>query len=314
MSEQSYKNFWGIDISKDWVDISINNKVERVMQTSKELKAFIKKQRVKEPTLVVLESTGGYERLAVRCLTQAGLTVHVAHPSRVRDYAKARNRTAKTDQLDARILEGYGRFIDPASIQAVPTEQAYRLKALGSHLSQLKESTHREKCRLNMATDKVVIRSLKKLIKVLTEQSDKIEEELASLIEADETLKVTYKRLQTMQGVGKVVAMKLITDLPELGQLDNKAIAALVGVAPMTNESGKHKGRSMTRYGRRTVRKAIYMSALVATRYNQTMEVFYKRLLSKGKSKKVALVAVMRKMIIILNVMVKNNADFKLDF
>lgn len=311
MDKRNYELVWGIDVSKEWLDISIDGKVHRIDQTKKSINTFVKENKASEKsTLVVVESTGGYERLVVNCLSKEGLLIHVAHPNKVRAYAKARGRIAKTDKLDARIIEGYGKFIDPNIIHDLPSEFEQKLNALSSRLAQLKESHHQECCRHGIATEPEVKRSHESLIKWLAKQVKEIEVKLLNLIQSDEELKKKYELLQSMKGVGPTLAMTLITDLPELGRISKKEIAALVGVAPMTKESGKRAGKSITQYGRQSVRKVLYMAALVAARHNQYLKIFYQRLVAKGKLKKVALVAVMRKMIVILNAMVQTNTAF----
>jgi len=309
--ESKFKVVWGIDISKEWMDISIDGKVTRIDQREASINAFIKQHKKgNQKTLVVVESTGGYERLAVDSLSKATCVVHIAHPNKVRAYAKARGCFAKTDKLDAKLIEGYGKFIDPGIIHDVPSRLERRLNALSTRLSQLKESRHQETCRIGMASEAEIKVSHETVIETLDERIREIEGVLLKLIESQEALREKYALLQSMKGVGPVLAMTLVGQLPELGELNGKQIAALVGVAPMTNESGKKAGRATTQYGRQSVRKVLYMGALVATVHNPTLSVFYKRLVSKGKVKKVALVAVMRKMIVTLNAMVRSNTVY----
>lgn len=311
MDTKKYEIVWGIDVSKEWLDISINGKVSRILQTEKAINEFIKKNKICEKsTLVVLENTGGYELLAVHCIAKAGMIVHVAHPNKVRAYAKARGCLAKTDRLDARLLEDYGKFIDPETIRDLPSELERKLSALSGRLAQLKESHHQECCRLGMAMEKEVKRSHQSMIKLLEKQIEQIESHLLSLIQSDERLNKKYQLLRSMKGVGPILAMTLLADLPELGKLSKKEVAALVGVAPMTKESGKGVGKAMTQYGRKSVRKVLYMAALVAAHHNERFKIFYERLLAKGKATKIAIVAVMRKMIVTLNAMVQSNTVF----
>ena len=308
-----FEAFWGIDVSKEWIDISINSNVTRVEQTHKAISAFIKKHsRDKKNILAVLESTGGYEVLTAECLLSHDVKAHVAHPNKVRDYAKARGAMAKSDKLDAIILEGYGKFIDPSTINALPTKTERQLKALSSRLDQLKLSHHQEMCRLGQSQDKFVRRSHKLMLATLKKQIELLEKQILIIIESDPDLRKKYSLLQTMKGAGPKVAVKLICDLPELGKVNKKTIAALVGVAPVTKESGKYKGRSMTMNGRSAVRKLLYMSALTAIRHDKRMKEFYERLVAKGKVKKVAIVAVMRKMLVILNAMIAYDSEYQI--
>lgn len=311
MNQNHYEIVWGIDVSKSWLDISIDGKVSRIDQTKKAINTFIKNNNKKNKTLLaVVESTGGHERLVASCLSNKGIKVHVAHPNKVRSYAKARGRMAKTDKIDAIILEGYGRFIDPSIIRALPDKLTLNLSTLSTRLSQLKEAHHQESCRLGLVTDGWVKQSHLSMIDMLKKEIQKIEAEMLRLIKSDSAIKEKYKLLQSMKGIGPTVAMTLVADLPELGKCNKKEIAALVGVAPMTKESGQAKGKAMTQNGRSHVRKTLYMGALVAAHHNDKLKVLYQRLIEKGKPKKVALVAVMRKMIVILNAMVHSNSAF----
>lgn len=310
MNENHYEIIWGIDVSKKWLDISIHGKVSRIDQTKNAIDTFIKKNKENKSTLAVVESTGGYERLVADRLSTKGVIVHVAHPNKVRSYAKARGRFAKTDKLDAIILEGYGKFIDPTTIRSLPSKLIQKLTALSSRLCQLKEAHHQESCRLGLVTDRCIKQSHTKMISILKKEIKKIEAEIMNLINSDSTTKERYKLLQSMKGIGPTVAMILMSDLPELGECNKKEIAALVGVAPMTKESGKYRGKSMTQNGRSNVRRNLYMSALVAVRHEERFKDFYQQLIGKGKPKKVALIAVMRKMIVILNAMVQSNTAF----
>jgi len=310
----NFSLFWGIDVSKEWLDISINNKVYRVDQKTQSINSFIKKHyKSSSVSLAVLESTGGYERLAVHLLGDSGITVHVAHPNKVRHFAHAKGYLAKTDQIDATILAEYGRFIDPKEIHALPSKIERQLGDFSSRLSQLKQMHHQEMCRINQAQCKVVKRSHQNMIKLLDKQITHIEQQMMKVIQTEEELKGKYTLLQTMKGVGPKLALTLITDLPELGQANKKEIAALVGVAPITIESGKKKGRARVRNGRHGVRKMLYMASLSASRYDKKMKEFYDNLIQRGKPKKVALVAVMRKMLVIMNAMVQKNEPYKIN-
>ena len=307
-----YQVFWGIDVSKDWLDISINGQVTRVNQIKEEILQFINDhQQLEHATLAIVESTGGYELLIVNSLAAAQITVHVAHPNKIRSFAKACGRVAKTDKLDALILESYGKFIDPSIIHELPSEQTRQLNELSGRLAQLKEFHHQEHCRLGMARQLGVRSSHQDMIKLLLAQIKEIEAQLLTLIKADDVSYAKYKLLCSMKGVGPVLATTLLAELPELGKINKKEIAALVGVAPMNRDSGKKTGKAFTQYGRASVRKVLYMAALVASQHNETLKQFYQRLLANGKLKKVALVAVMRKMIVILNSMVQSNTVFK---
>lgn len=308
---QGFESYWGIDISKDWIDIATGIQSIRVLQTQKAIKEFIKKYKPEnQKILCVLESTGGYEQLAVECLSEEGFVVHIAHPNKVKSFAKAKGRLAKSDKSDAKVLREYGSFIREDEIKPLPTAFQNELTLLGARLEQLKEMHHQESCRLGMSSEKVVKKSIKSILELLKKQIEMVKNTILSLINSNAELKEKYEILCSMKGVGPMLAMKLITDLPELGEANKKEIAALVGVAPITNESGKKAGKAMTKYGRFGVRKILYMGALVASRHNPKLRVFYKKLIDAGKPPKVALVAVMRRMIVILNAMVQSKKHF----
>lgn len=306
-----FGNYWGIDVSKEWLDIAIGNTILRIAQTEEAINQFIKHNETNtEKALVVLESTGGYERLAVQCLSKAGLTVHIAHPNKVKAFAKAKGRLAKTDKIDAKLLSEYGRFIQADDIRALPSKEQEELQLLGARLEQLKEMHHQEKCRLGIVSVQRVKQSHELMISTIRNEIDVLEKQILKLIKEDAELEEKYTLLRSMKGVGPVLAMMLLIDLPELGQVNKKEVAALVGVAPITNQSGQRTGKAMTKYGRRGIRKILYMAALTACRYNTKLKVFYERLVMSGKPKKVAVVAVMRKMIVILNAMIQSKASF----
>lgn len=307
----SFENYWGVDVSKNWLDISINNQVIRIDQTKKAIKSFLASQQHSEHnTLIVLESTGGYERLAVECFSEKGFTVHVAHPTKVKNFARAKGRWAKTDAIDAKLLGEYGRFIDISEIRNLPSKTERKLRSLGSRLEELKEMHHQESCRLGIVSESITKKSINSILRILKKEIALIEKEALEIINVLSELKEKYSLLRTMKGVGPVLALTLICSLPELGVANKKEIAALVGVAPITNQSGQKTGKAMTRFGRYNVRKVLYMGALVASNHNKKFKHFYKKLVESGKPKKVAIVAVMRKMLVILNAMIMKKTAF----
>lgn len=311
MQENENEVYWGIDVSKDWLDIAINGKVHRVKQTLSAIDSFINTHGVnKEQTLAVLESTGGYEKRVSDRLSQAGIQVHIAHPNKVKAFAEAKGRLAKTDSIDAKLLASYGQFMDKEQIRPPLTPEQDRLQSLSARLAQLKKMHHQEACRIGQARHKEVKKSHQSLLKMLAKQIEQLKQELEQHINEDETMKADYKLLQSMKGVGPILAMALLVDIPELGKISKKEIAALVGVAPITKQSGQKSGYAKTQYGRGTVRKILYMGALSAIKYNPLLKAFYERLTAKGKLKKVAIVAVMRKMLVILNAMMQSKTCF----
>jgi transposase len=308
---RSFSVFCGIDVSKEWIDIATDEIVTQLPQDRKAITDFIKKYiKQSNDCLVVLESTGGYELLAAECFDEMGITVHIAHPNRVRDFARAKGRLAKNDRLDAITLLDYGRFIDPSDIRPLSSKLLMKLSALNSRLGQLKELHHKEACRLGTAKIREVKQTHKEMLTILARQMASIENQMIQAIKSEEELAEKYSRLQTMVGVGPTLALTLIAELPELGQANKKEIAALAGVAPITKDSGKQRGRAITQHGRNSLRKILYMGALSAIRYDKKIKEFYQRLISSGKAKKVGIVAVMRKMLVTLNAMITHAKDY----
>jgi len=311
MIQNTYKNFYGIDVSKDWLDIATEKQSFKIKQSKKHIKKFIRNHiDNKQATLCALESTGGYEHLVSKCLTEAGIDVHVAHPNKVVFFARSKGRLAKTDAIDARLLQEYGKGLHTNEIRRPLPEEQLRIHELSARLIQLKLNKHQEGCRLQRANTPEIKKSITTMIKNIEKEIKSIEKVLLKIIDNNEQYKRLYDILQSMKGVGTVLALTLITELSELGKLNNKQIAALVGVAPITQQSGKWTGRAAIKYGRHNVRKILYMGALVASKHNAKLKEFYERLVGQGKPKKVVLVAVMRKMIVILNSMARDNAPY----
>lgn len=313
MNNSAYSHFYGIDVSKEWLDIASDKKTFKVKQKAKDIKKFIayNLKNVDKSTLCVLESTGGYEHEVSQLLIQAGATVHVAHPSKVVAFAQAKGRLAKTDKIDAKILKEYGKFIEPHELRAPLTPKQLELQELSSRLAQLKIMHHQELCRIKEVKSIVVKTSLEEVIASISQLLEAAEKVILDAINGDEVMQKKSAILQSMPGVGKVLSTTLLVDLPELGILNNKQIAALVGVAPVTKQSGKWVGKASARYGRPAIRKILFMGALVATKHNKKLKEFYDRLIAVGKPKKVALIAVMRKMIVILNAMIRNDQFYR---
>jgi len=305
----TFEEYWGIDVSKNWLDIAIGDKAFRVEQNKKSIKEFVNFHK-KVNTLAVLESTGGYEKPMARYLEKSGVVVHIAHPNKVVAFAKAKGRLAKTDKIDAHLLKEYGKFINPNEIKKYITEKQEELELLGARLEQLKELHHQEICRAGIALSPLIKKSLKKTTMLIESQIKTIGKAIIAIIDSDPGLKEKYNLLRSMKGVGDVLSIALMTSLPELGEANKKEIAALVGVAPITKESGQKIGKASIRYGRPNVRRVLYMGALTACRYNLKFKDFYEKLVKAGKPKKVAIVAVMRKMIVTLNAMAQTKTYF----
>ena len=310
----STETFVGIDVSKAELDVyvrpdethwTVHNDAEGHTRLICQLQSVA-------PTLVVLEATGGLERQASYALTEAGLPVVVVNPKRPRDFARSLGLLAKTDRLDAQALAHFADSVRP-ELRDLPDQEAQDLSAKLARRRQLTDMLTAERNRLHTALAAVKM-SIEAHIAWLKEQIATLEQELDALIQANAQWRAQVKRLAAVKGVGTITAYTLTADLPELGQLNRKQIAVLVGVAPLNKDSGKRRGRRFVQGGRAAVRTALYMAALSASRFNPTIKAFYVRLTDAGKPKKVALTACMRKLLTILNAMVKNGTDWDPDY
>lgn len=300
--------FVGIDVAKETLAVYIDSSEESLdcLNQAKALRKLARRLRKDNPALIVVEATGGYERTVVDVFSEFGLPVVVCFPKRVRQFALGLGLIAKTDKLDARTLAYYGRVANPSPKPPV-SEQDRELQALTTRRAQLMEMRLAEENRLETAPD-LIRRSIKKHLAWLVAQIETIEAELETLIEASAQWSHTNRQLQTVPGVGPVLSLTLLSELPELGGLSHKQLAALVGVAPFPHESGKFKGKRFCKGGRNSVRRVLYMATIAATRFNPVIKPFYDQLCERGKLKKVALIACARKLLTILNAMVKNDS------
>jgi transposase len=256
--------------------------------------------------LIVVEATGGYQRLVVAELIAAGHRIAVVNPRQVRDFARGLGLLAKTDRIDAEVIARFGQQASPRVAQPASPESE-RLQELVARRRQLVELRAAETCRLETASTKSVIKSVRTVIEQLGKLIRKLEKELADLVESDDQLQCRSRTLQSAPGVGLVTATTLVADLPELGRLNANQISALVGVAPFNRDSGKFHGRRSIWGGRASVRSALYMATLTARRCNPVIRAFGERLSAAGKPFKVVMVACMRKLLVILNALLKNN-------
>jgi transposase len=303
--------FVGIDVAKDKLDIAVlgEKKGSQVTNDEKGITSLVKKMQKLTPDLIVVEATGGYQRAVVLGLYEAGLPVAVVNPSRVRQYARASGLFAKTDKLDAFNLAEFGKQMKPRKFEA-KSEGGRYVSALLVRRRQLEEMLKAEKSRLR--TVPAAMRpSVERMIEVLKEEIKQLEKELDKFMKENKDWQAQEQILTSAKGVGRVTAATLLAELPELGKLDRKKIAALVGLAPMNADSGKKRGYRKTKGGRMEVRNVLYMSTLVATRYNPLIQAQYQQLLKRGKVKKVALTACMRKFITILNAMMRDKVPFR---
>ena len=305
------KVYVGIDVSKAKLDVAVGPQ-EQIWQadnTVAGITSLVKRLGKLDPTLIVVEATGGYEAKLVEALCAAGLPVARVNPSRVRKFALGMNWLAKTDRIDARLLVRFGEKANPRLTQ-LPSEDEKRLAALVKRRKQVLDMLVAEQNRLENA-DLDVRPYIQDSLTMLQSQLDELDKAIQSHIDQTPDLKKRRDLLTTVPGVGKVTASTLTAQLPELGSCDRKQIAALVGVAPFSHDSGKMRGRRFIRGGRPPIRSVLYMAALSATRFNPVIRSFYNRLISSGKPFKVVLVACMRKLLTILNAMIRNQQPWK---
>jgi transposase len=301
----------GIDVSKDKFDVAIDGekKCTEAANNKKGIAKLVKQMCACKPNLIVVEATGGYEEALVLTLFEAGLPVALVSPQRVRQYAKAKGLLAKTDQLDAHLLAEYGQKIQPRLFVGKSAERK-QLSALVGRRNQLKTMLQAEKNRLRGQSGSIR-NSLEQVIACLETQLHQMEKEIRTLLQQHTDLQAQEKLLRTAKSIGPVTAATLLADLPELGQLDRQEIAALVGVAPMNADTGRKRGYRKTKGGRPAVRRALYMATLTGIRYNPVLKPQYEQLVKRGKVKKVAITACMRKMLTILNAMMRDQQPFR---
>jgi transposase len=301
----------GIDVAKRRLDVAVRPTGEQRAFANDangiaELVAWLQGQ---QPQLVVLEASGGYERSVLASLGVAGIPVAAVNPRQVRDFARAIGRLAKTDALDAAVLAHFAEAVRPEP-RPLPEAQAEQLRALVVRRLQVVEMLTAERQRLAFARPPV--RGLIEAhIAGLKEELTHLEEEFDRTLRGSPLWRAREDLLRTVPGVGHAVARVLLVEMPELGQLDRRRIAALAGVAPLNRDSGQWRGRRAVWGGRARVRSALYMAALVGSRHNPVLQSCYQRLLAAGKVKKVALIACMRKLLTILNAMMRDGAEWR---
>lgn len=304
-------NYVGIDVSKDQLDVAVlgEKQAKSVSNTKDGIACLVKEMVDLQPALIVVEATGGYQRAVVEALFHAGLSVAVVNPARVRQFARASGLLAKTDKLDAFVLAMYGKTMQPRRYTG-KTEAEKQLSALLVRRKQLEEMLKAEQNRLR-TTIPSLKSSVEQVIAVLNEQKKRLDEQIQAFLKEQKGWQEQSEILGSAPGVGPVTTATLLAELPELGKMDRKKIAALVGVAPMNYDSGKKRGYRKTKGGRGDVRSVLYMSTLVATRYNPLIQSQYQHMLKRGKVKKVALTACMRKFLTILNAMMRDGQPFR---
>jgi transposase len=297
--------FMGIDVAKAQLDIAVRPSGERwaVPNNTDGVATLVEQVQALHPTLIVLEATGGLERAATAALATAGLPVVVVNPRQARDLARAIGQLAKTDALDARALAHFADVIRPTP-RPLPDAQTQELRALLGRRQQLIVMRTAEQNRLAGTSGRLQT-DIEAHITWLNERLATLDDDIETLLRASPLWRENDDLLQSAPGIGPVCARTLLLELPELGTLNRRQIAALVGVAPLNRDSGTLRGRRTIWGGRAHVRTVLYMGTLVATRYNPRIKAFYERLLAAGKVKKVALTACMHKFLTILNAMLK---------
>jgi len=298
--------FVGIDVSKARLDVAVRpwGQSESVTNDEAGIKSLVKRLGEIQPALIVLEATGGVERQLTRALVNAELPVVVINPRQVRDFAKATGQLAKTDSIDALVLARFAEAVRPA-LRPLPDEVTLELRGLIARRRQLTEMIVAERNRLGGAS-KTVRKRIDAHVRWLEAELQRADGDLDQSIRQSPIWQDKEDLLRSIPGIGPVISRTLLAELPELGGLNRKQIASLVGIAPLNRDSGTLRGRRAIWGGRASVRAALYMAALVASRRNSVISVFYKRLRTAGKAPKVALVACMRKLLTIINSMINH--------
>ncbi|MEW5980642.1 MAG: IS110 family transposase [Acidobacteriota bacterium] len=304
--------FVGIDVAKDHLDVHVHPTGETTVYESTpegvaSLIHYLKGMRAK---LIVVEATGGYETTLAAELMAAGLPVAVVNPRRVRRYAEGIGKRAKTDAIDAYVLARFAQTVEPP-IKRPVTQEEQTIKDLVARRRQLVDFRAKEKTRLSQASSAGIRRSIERIIDALTREIKEIERQLNTHIKNNPVWREKDHIIQSATGVGAATSHTLLADLPEIGAIRQSKITALVGIVPLNHDSGKMKGRRMISGGRMRVRNSLYMATISAIRYNGTIKSFYRRLLDAGKPAKVAITACMRKLLIILNAMVRKRELYR---
>ncbi|QDT78693.1 Transposase [Gimesia maris] len=307
MKDSSSISVVGIDVSKDSLDLfhTINGQQQKIAYQQDSLK-LLARQIIKLNATVVMEATGGYEKKLVKYLQSQGIACAVVNPKLIRDFARACGKLEKNDAIDARIIASFGQMMQPRTMGKIDRNRE-KLKLLATRREQVQSMITQESNRQQQIEDRQIRAFIQRAIQLYEKQLKKLDNEMLKVIEADQDMKEKSKILLSAKGVGPTTTANLIAGLPELGQLNRQQIAKLVGLAPLVRDSGKFKGQRRTYAGRSQIRRILYMATLVATRWNSRIKAFYLSLLERGKPKKLAITACMRKFITILNSMMKNN-------
>jgi transposase len=304
--------FVGIDVAKDRLDVHLRPSDEALAlsRDGAGLEALVERLVALRPALVVLEATGGFEVAVAGALAAAGLPLVVVNPRQIRDFARATGRLAKTDRLDAEAIARFAEAVHPAP-RPLPSAAAQALGELVARRRQLVEMIISEGQRRRQTRDPRLQRRLEAHLTWLQKELAALETDLDDAVRATPAWRVAENLLASVPGIGKTSARTLIAELPELGRLDRRKIAALVGVAPINRDSGAFRGRRMVMGGRASVRTALYMPTLTAIRHNPALQAFYQRLIGRGRPAKVAITACMRKLLVLLNAILRDHRPWQ---
>lgn len=304
--------FVGIDVAKDRLDVHVRPSDEAfaVARDGEGLAALVERLQGLAPQIAVVEATGGFEVTVAAALAGAAIPLAVVNPRQIRDFARAMGQLAKTDALDARAIARFAEAIKPEP-RPVPDDQARELSELVQRRRQVVEMMAMERNRRRQLTQRRLIKGVDRVLAMLQKELSELEEDLDDAIRGTPAWREAEDLLKSVKGVGDIVARTLIADLPELGTMGRKQIAALVGIAPLNRDSGTMRGRRTIWGGRAKVRAALYMAALVASQRNPRLAAFYQRLIAAGKPKKLALTALMRKLLTILNAILRDRRPWQ---
>jgi transposase len=302
----------GIDVSKDRLDVAVRpgNEIFSVGRNAAGLEQLVARLRELSPRIVALEATGGFEIVVAAALGAAGLPMAIVNPAQVRAFAKAIGQRAKTDPIDARVITHFAEATD-LEPRPLPDEQTRLLADLVGRRRQIIEMIGAERQREQRLNAPRLRKSIARLIKALEKELASLDTDIDEAVRGSPAWRAKEELLASVPGVGPVIARTLIAELPELGQLGGKEIAALAGLAPFTRQSGKWRGKSFIGGGRTAVRAVLFMGALVAKKYNPILKAFFDRLIAAGKPKMVALIAVARKLLTILNAILRDNRPWQ---
>lgn len=304
-------NFVGIDVSQEYLDLAIRpgKGVKRFTNDETGINDLVGFLKEVSPSSVVMEATGGLEGPVAAALAVAKIPTAVVNPRQVRDFARATGRLAKTDAIDATVLAHFAEALHPEP-RPLPDKKSKEMSDLLARRGQVVGMITAEKNRLSRVVSLRVVEAIKAHIVFLDEELKDIDNDLKQAVMSSPLWRAKEDLLQSVPGIGHVTSITLLCELPELGTLGRKEIACLVGVAPINRDSGTYRGKRMVYGGRARVRSALYMATLVATQHNPVIRAFYHRLVEAGKAKKVALTACMRKLLTILNAMIKHNTPW----